>query len=229
MSETQSLPEYYEGSGLYQIRLKGHLDDRWADRFDGLTIKLEENGDTLLSGPVPDQPALYGILRRVRDLGLPLVSVTMSTNNKNHSRIGEEIMNTSNKTNTMNRKMLLSTLWIFAVLNYLYCDVASLMDSSLLKQYLAGNVGGMEINEGFLLAAGILMEISISMVLISRITPYKVNRNLNILAGIITTLVQAATLIFSKPTMYYLFFSVIEISTTAAIIWLAWTWRDAEN
>lgn len=138
-------------------------------------------------------------------------------------------MNTSNKTTTMNRKMLLSTLWIFAVLNYLYCDVASLMDSSLLKQYLAGNVGGMEINEGFLLAAGILMEISISMVLISRITPYKANRFLNIIAGIITTAVQTATLLFDKPSMYYLFFSIIEISTTAAIVWLAWNWRNTEN
>ena len=214
---------------FYEIRIEGHLDDGWQDWFDGWTVTQEEDGTTLLSGPVPDQPALYGILRRVRDLGLPLVSVTMSTNNKNHSRIGEEIMNTSNKTTTMNRKMLLSTLWIFAVLNYLYCDVASLMDSSLLKQYLAGNVGGMEINEGFLLAAGILMEISISMVLISRITPYKANRFLNIIAGIITTAVQTATLLFDKPSMYYLFFSIIEISTTAAIVWLAWNWRNTEN
>ena len=47
MSETHVLPEYYDGSGLYEIRLKGHLDSRWADRFDGLTITLEENGDTL--------------------------------------------------------------------------------------------------------------------------------------------------------------------------------------
>jgi hypothetical protein len=64
MSETQSLPEYYEGSGLYQIRLKGHLDDRWADRFNGLTIKLQEDGNTLLSGPVTDQAALHGLLKK---------------------------------------------------------------------------------------------------------------------------------------------------------------------
>jgi hypothetical protein len=76
MSETQSLPEYYEGAGLYEIRLKGHLDDRWADRFDGLIIKLEEDGNTLLSGPVADQAALHGLLKKVRDLGMPLVSIT---------------------------------------------------------------------------------------------------------------------------------------------------------
>ena len=60
---------------VYQIRLKGHLDDRWADWLGGLTITLEEDGDTLLSGPVVDQPALFGLLKKVRDLGLPLVSI----------------------------------------------------------------------------------------------------------------------------------------------------------
>ncbi len=75
MSETHALPEYYDGSGLYEIRLKGHLDDRWADRFEGLTITLEENGNTLLTGPVIDQAALHGLLKKVRDLGMPLVSV----------------------------------------------------------------------------------------------------------------------------------------------------------
>jgi hypothetical protein len=61
--------------GLYEIRLKGHLDDKWADWFDGLTITQEDNGETLLRGPVVDQAALHGVLRNVRDLGLPLVSV----------------------------------------------------------------------------------------------------------------------------------------------------------
>ncbi len=75
MSETHALPEYHDESGLYEIRLKGHLDDRWADWFGGLTITLEDNGDTLLTGPVIDQAALHGLLKRVRDLGMPLLSV----------------------------------------------------------------------------------------------------------------------------------------------------------
>ena len=59
----------------YQIRLKGHLGSQWTDWFGGLTITLEDNGDTLLTGPVVDQAALYGLLRKVRDLGMPLLSV----------------------------------------------------------------------------------------------------------------------------------------------------------
>ncbi len=61
---------------VYQIRLKGHLDPQWTDWFGGLTITLEEDGDTLLTGPVIDQAALHGLLRKVRDLGMPLVSVS---------------------------------------------------------------------------------------------------------------------------------------------------------
>jgi hypothetical protein len=72
--KTASTQDHYE-PGIYEIRIKGHLDDKWADRFEGLTITLEDNGDTLLTGPVIDQAALHGLLKKVRDLGMPLLSV----------------------------------------------------------------------------------------------------------------------------------------------------------
>jgi hypothetical protein len=60
---------------IYQIRIKGHLGSQWTDWFEGLTITLEENGETLLTGPVVDDAALHGLLKKVRDLGMPLLSV----------------------------------------------------------------------------------------------------------------------------------------------------------
>ena len=60
---------------VYQIRIKGHLGRQWTDWFGGVTITLEDNGDTLLTGPAVDQAALHGLLKKVRDLGMPLLSV----------------------------------------------------------------------------------------------------------------------------------------------------------
>lgn len=76
MSDKQTFGEKHNQYQCYEIRLKGHLDDRWADWFEGLTITLKEDGDTLLTGPVIDQAALHSLLTKVRDLGLSLVSVS---------------------------------------------------------------------------------------------------------------------------------------------------------
>ena len=67
--------EDHHEPGRYEIRLKGHLDVRWAERFEGLSFTHARDGTTVLAGPVVDQAALYGLLRTVRDRGLPLVSV----------------------------------------------------------------------------------------------------------------------------------------------------------
>jgi len=60
----------------YQIRIKGHLGPQWTDWFGGLAVTLDDSGDTLLTGPVIDQAALHGLLRKVRDVGLPLISIS---------------------------------------------------------------------------------------------------------------------------------------------------------
>jgi hypothetical protein len=135
-------------------------------------------------------------------------------------------MNTNNKTSAIDRKVLLSTLWIFVVLNMLYCDVVSLMDAGLLKQYLSGTVGGMKFTQGYLLGAGIWMAVLIAMVLLSRVLPYGANRWANIIAGVVATVVQFASLVMARPAMYYLFFSILEMAGTASLVWFALRWRN---
>lgn len=75
MSEIHTSTEHHYEPGRYEIRVQGHLDDRWADWFDGMTITREDDGSTRIAGVVVDQAALHGLLRKVRDLGMPLVSV----------------------------------------------------------------------------------------------------------------------------------------------------------
>ncbi len=96
------------------------------------------------------------------------------------------------------------------------------MDAGKLSQYLLGTVDGLVISQGFLLGAAIFIEIPMIMILLSRVLKGKGNRNANIIAGIIMTVVQLATLFLGPVSMYYLFFSIIEIATTVFIVWYAW-------
>jgi hypothetical protein len=77
MSATHPSTEDHHEPGQYEIRLKGYLDTRWANQFEGLSFTHASDGTTILAGPVVDQAALYGLLRKVRDLGLPLLSVIL--------------------------------------------------------------------------------------------------------------------------------------------------------
>ena len=76
MNETHASTGKRHEAGRYEIRLQGHLDSRWAVWFDGLSLTNQSDGTTLIHGPVADQAALHGLLQKVRDVGLPLVSVT---------------------------------------------------------------------------------------------------------------------------------------------------------
>lgn len=129
----------------------------------------------------------------------------------------------------MNTKVLLSTLWLFATINYIYCDVFTLFHSEDLKNFLSGKVGEMVIDQNFLLTFSIVLEIPIVMILLSRMLNFKLNRILNIVAGGIMTIVQSGSLFAGAPTKHYIFFSIIEIATTISIIGIANKWRNSER
>ena len=217
---------------FYEIRLKGHLDSQWAMWFEGLTITLDENGDTLLSGSVADQAALHGLLRKVRDLGMPLVSVNQaSLLEPTNQPYKEKRMNTSaTPTKKIDAKVLLSTLWIFLAVNYIYRDILSNMEAGTLQGYLAGNIGEITITQGFLLAGAIMMEIPFAMIVLSRILKGAANRWANIIAGILMVVIEVGTMgIGTSPTMHYLFYSAIVIPCNLFIVGFAWMWRNVED
>jgi len=133
-----------------------------------------------------------------------------------------EKMNTIKKTTELiDRKVLLSSLWLFAMLTYTYGDVVTLMDP--VKH------GSIQLTEGFLLGGSIYMMIPITMVLLSRILKYRASRLASIIAGTIMTITLILTLFVAVPTTYYAFFTAIEIACTALIVWFAWKWRNPEG
>ena len=142
-------------------------------------------------------------------------------------------MNLLNANNTTTgferRRVLLSTLWIFAVLNYLYADVYTLFFNPVLRpeatrRFAEGYAGDIQITGGFVLVTAILMETAIAMVLLSRVLPYRANRWANIISGAFHTLFVAWSLIGDTPTGFYLMFAAIEVACTLFIVWYALKW-----
>ncbi len=122
---------------------------------------------------------------------------------------------------TYDRKVILSTLWVFAMLNYLYADVFTVIfDSAAVQSMVRG------MTDGIVLAWAVFMEIAIAMVLLSRILRRRVNRWANIAAGTLNTASVAWSLMGGVPRPYYAFYATIEMACTVFIVWYAWTWRS---
>jgi hypothetical protein len=104
-----------------------------------------------------------------------------------------------------------------------------LTDPDSLKQYLTGNINGIQITEGFLLSAALLMEIPIAMVLLSSVMPHRAISWANIIAGMVMTLVKIGSLFMgSGPKVFHAFYSTVEIECTAFIVWYSWCWLPPE-
>tara|TARA_R110002050_G_scaffold18755_8_gene54483 strand:+ start:2128 stop:2523 length:396 start_codon:yes stop_codon:yes gene_type:complete len=123
---------------------------------------------------------------------------------------------------------VLSRLWIFITLNYIFCDVFSLYLSSNLQELLKGGIGELRFTEAFLLKFAIVMEIPMLMVLLSRFLKRKPNRIINIFVAILMLIVQVGSIVTGKNSLHYIFFSIIEISTLFAIILIAYKWQTSQ-
>lgn len=227
MSETLTPINAHPEPEVYEIRVKGHLDARWANQFEGLTIALEENGDTLLAGPVIDQAALHGLLKKIRDLGLPLVSVIQvqfHETHQYHSKKGVIKMGSIKKTtDKMDTKVLLSTLWIIVMINMLKADILSLYMPGALDEVAKTSVSTGTPIPQLMLGGAIMMEVSIVMIVLSRVLKYEVNRWANIITSIITIAFVVGGGV-SYP--HYIFIATIEVVCLLLIIWNAWKWRS---
>ena len=210
---------------IYEIRVAGHLSLQWMEWFEGLTITLEDDGNTLLTGPVADQAALHGLLKKVRDLGMSLVSVNqvppLEPTNQPHK---EKRMNASNKLiEVQDRKVTLSTLWVFVMFCIAYADLIGFIEPGTLENIINGNVG-FELTPAIILIFSLFQAIPIAMILVSRWFRRDVNRWLNIVASVLTLLYVLGGGNWESAS--YPVFATLEVVAMLGIIWLAWTWRN---
>jgi len=208
---------------FYQIRLKGHLDAQWTTWLDGLNITLEEDGTTLLYGPIADQAALHGLLRKVRNLGMPLVSVVPAQSNR--SEQGETIAMNTTPAKKIDTKALLSTLWIVVMINMLKADILSLNIPGAAEEVARTSAStGASIPQLMLIGA-IMGQLGIAMIILSRVLKYRINRWVNIVVGIITI-----AYIWGGMASYphYIFIASVETLCLLLIIWFAWNWHNIE-
>ena len=131
-------------------------------------------------------------------------------------------MISNRKTIGMDIKALLSTLWIFVLFNMIFRDLHEFGRPGFLKEIMTGTVNGVQITEGLLLIGGIMVEIPISMVLLSRILKYRINRWANIIAGAITIVLVINN---GARDLDDVFFATIEVLSLSLIVWCAWKWH----
>lgn len=124
-------------------------------------------------------------------------------------------------TETTDRRTVLSTLWVFVLLNYLYGDLAMMIFHPAAYQRAAARM-----TEGVVLGAVAGMELPIAMILLSRVLKHAANRWANVIVGAVFSGFAAATLLPGKAPAFYVFLSAVEIASTVFIVWYAWTWPN---
>jgi hypothetical protein len=141
--------------------------------------------------------------------------------------ITPELTESVSNTTTSTQRRVVSALWLFVILCYLYCDVLNLHYAPDLAALIEGRIeGGIELTQGFLLGSAVLMTIPIGMTLVSRIAARPIARWSTVVAGTVMTVAQVASLFVGNATLHYVYFSVIEIATTAFLaLYAGLRWR----
>ncbi len=211
---------------IYEIRIAGQLPPHWADWFEGLTLTLE-NGETRLVGPIVDQAALFGLLKRIRDLGLPLLSVQRVQSQEihpNHST-GEKMHATATSTKKIDTRTLLSTLWIVVMFNMLKADILSLNIPGAAEEVARTSASAGASIPQLMLVGAVLGNLAIAMIILSRVLKQGLNRWVNIVVSIFTIAYIWGGMAFYP---HYIFIAGIETLCLLLIIWFAWAWRNVE-
>jgi chromate transport protein ChrA len=140
-------------------------------------------------------------------------------------------MNTNIKTAKMNTKILLTILWVFYSVNFMYCDALSSLEPGVIAMHMSGYTadGTVKITDGFLLGTAIMFEIPFLMIVLSWVLKYRANRLANIIAGTLFVLAQIASLFLGAPSPAYIFYTAIEIAGLVLIVGNAWKWRNPED
>jgi len=205
----------------YAIHIQGHLNSQWADCFAGMTITPEKNGDTLLTGPVIDQAALHGLLKKVRDLGLPLVSVVQVQSCSKE----EKKMNTNKEAakNLLDVRIILAVLWIAGMLSSLNGDTYRLsamtkplgVSSELLSVYALVLVG-----HGFMSGLTLTLKSPVSR---------WANRIIGIFYAIFILVFEVLHLFVWRSAGYEIVWSTAQLVFALLVVWYAWKWTNPEG
>lgn len=134
-----------------------------------------------------------------------------------------------NDATTRFRMSMLSTLWVFLSVNYLFCDILSGMESASVAGYLAGKLNGIPVTQSFLLAAGISLEIPFLMIVLSRVLGFGANRAANIIAASLMIVYQVGSFFVGSASLHYIFFSAVEIAGNLAVLLYAIAWKRPGN
>ena len=227
MSEILTSTEDHDEPQLYEIRIKGHLDDRWTEWFECLTVLLEEDGNTLLTGPVADQAALHGLLKKIRDLGMILVSVNRVQFNETHPyRSKKEIkMNTNKETakNLLDVRIILAVLWIAGMLSSLNGDTYRL--SAMTEPF---GVSSEQLTMFAVLLVGHVLMSGLTLTLKSSMSRWA-NRIVGIFYAMFILAFEVLHLFVWRSAGYEIVWSTAQLVFALMVVWYAWKWTNPEG